>query len=245
VNLTGVANPAWNPWANDRPTFELYRRRCRQEAEEMTCAQQAAEILGERMVGRETLLDAGCGGGYYYWSFAKRNLDVDYYGLDYTPEMIELARLELCPRANLDPHRFTPGSIESLDQQFENIICFNVLTNNPHYALPLGRLLECTTRRILVRESIADELVIRYTPDPYLDEGKRHIKVYHNTYPMDEVVAFMDSYGFTVTKIPDRRSDDGVEMVVDIPHYWRILLGERRANREHSELNDQCQESRD
>ena len=195
----------------------------------MTCAQQAAEILGEKIAARETMLDAGCGGGYYYWSFANRNIDVDYFGLDYTPEMIGLARSEICARANLDAERFMLGAIESLDREFENIICFNVLTNSPHYALPLGRLLECTTRRILLRESLADELVIRYTPDPYLDEGKRHIKVYHNTYPIDEVTRFMESYGFTITRIPDRRSNDGVEMVVDIPHYWRILLAERRS----------------
>ena len=75
------ANPLWNPWATDRKTLELYRRRCRQEAEEMTCAAQAAEILAEKVVQGETLLDAGCGGGYYYWSFHKRGVVVEYYGL--------------------------------------------------------------------------------------------------------------------------------------------------------------------
>ena len=61
----GVAHPSWNPWANDRATYELYRRRCRREAEEMTCAAQAATILRDRVTPGETLLDAGCGGGYY------------------------------------------------------------------------------------------------------------------------------------------------------------------------------------
>ena len=51
--------------------------------------------------------------------------------------------------------------------------------------------------------------------------------VYHNTYPIDEVIGFMREHGFTVTRIPDRRSNDGVEMVVDLPHHWRILLAER------------------
>ena len=97
----------------------------------------------------------------------------------------------------------------------------------PHYALPLERLLRCARKRILLRESLGDELVIRYTPDPYLDEGKRYIRVYHNMYPLQEVMAFMQNYGFQVTRVFDKRSQDGVEMVVDIPHYWRILLGER------------------
>ena len=63
-----VANRAWNPWANDRKLLELYRLRCRREAVEMTCAAQAARILAERIREPESLLDAGCGGGYYYWS---------------------------------------------------------------------------------------------------------------------------------------------------------------------------------
>jgi len=226
--MSDIANSLWNPWANDRRLLELYRRRCRQEAEEMTCAAQAAEILAERITPGETLLDAGCGGGYYYWSFLNRGVKVEYYGLDYTPEMIGLAREEMGARAGLAPDRFILGAIENLDREFDNILCFNVLTNSPHYALPLERLLRCAGRRIFIRESLGDALAIRYTPDPYLDEDKRHIRVYHNTYPIDEVQAFMEEFGFSVTRIRDRHSRDGVEVVVGIPHHWRILLGERK-----------------
>ncbi len=196
----------------------------------MTCAAQVAEVLAEKINRNETLLDAGCGGGYYYWSFSSRNVPISYYGLDYTPVMIDLARTEICLRTGLEPKRFMLGSIENLDDEFDNVICFNVLTNNPHYALPLGRLLECTRKRILIRESLGDKLVVRYSPDPYLDEGKRHIRVYHNTYPLQDVIAFMEQYGFTVTRIFDQRTQDGVEIVVDIPHQWRILLGERQSS---------------
>ncbi|MBN1671860.1 MAG: class I SAM-dependent methyltransferase [Kiritimatiellae bacterium] len=224
----GRANPLWNPWANDRRTFELYRRRCRREAEEMTCAAQAAEILAARARSGETLLDAGCAGGYYYWSFRQRHVPIEYHGLDYTPELIDLARTEMCPATGLAPERFVLGAIENLDSEFDNILCFNVLTNSPHYALPLERLLCCARRRVLIRESLGEDLIVRYTADPYLDEGKRHIRVYHNTYPIDEVVSFMASYGFVVTRIRDERTADGTEFVVDIPHQWRILLAERK-----------------
>jgi SAM-dependent methyltransferase len=222
-----AANPLWNPWANDRGTLDLYRRRCRREAEEMTCAAQAAEILAERVGPGETLLDAGCGGGYYWWSMADRGVDVQYHGLDYTPEMVALAREELAPRAGLPADRFSLGAIEQLQDEYDTVLCFNVLTNAPHYALGLERLLRCTRRRLLLREAMGDELVVRYTPDPYLDEDKRHIRVYHNQYPIAEVTELMEAEGFTVTRIPDRRTGDGVEMVVDIPHRWRILLAER------------------
>jgi SAM-dependent methyltransferase len=174
------------------------------------------------------LLDAGCGGGYYLWSFLDRGIDIDYHGLDYTPELVDLGRTELCPPTGLDPERILLGAIEHVDEEWDNVLCFNTLTNSPHYALPLERLMACARRRILIRESMAGELIVRYTPDPYLDEGKRHIRVYHNTYPIEEVAAFMEENGFTVTRIRDERSQDGVESVVDIPHHWRILLGERR-----------------
>jgi SAM-dependent methyltransferase len=225
--MTRTANPIWNPWENDKQTYDLYRRRCRREAEEMTCAAQAAEILAGRVTLGETLLDAGCAGGYYYWSFHNRNVPVEYYGLDYTPLLIDLARNELCPRAGLPADRFMVGAIEDLDQSFDNILCFNVLTNSPHYAAALERLLLCARKRVLLRESLGDQLIVTYTPDPYLDEDKRHIRVYHNTYPIAEVTSFMESYGFEVTRIKDERTQDGTEMVVDIPHQWRILLAER------------------
>ncbi|MEO8548961.1 MAG: class I SAM-dependent methyltransferase [Kofleriaceae bacterium] len=215
-------NSRWSPWANDRNTLDLYRRRCRGEAEEMTCAAQAADVLGERIRPGETLLDAGCGGGYYLHSFRKRGIDVDYHGLDYTAEMIALARAEMAA-----PDRFALGAIEDLETEYDTVLCFNVLTNSPHYALPLERMLHAARRRILIREAMGDELVVRYTPDPYLDEGKRHLRVYHNQYPIAEVTAFMQTHGFKVTRLPDRRSNDGTELVVDIPHQWRILLGER------------------
>ncbi len=220
--MSGFPN-RYNPWAHDRNTLELYRRRCRGEAEEMTCAAQAAEILAPLAYAGETLLDAGCGGGYYWHSLAKRSVDVEYYGLDYTPEMIELARTEMTAISD----RFTLGAIEHLDREYDNILCFNVLTNSPHYAMPLERLLHCANKRLLLRESMSDSLVVRYTPDPYLDEGQRHIRVYHNTYPITEVTSFIEEHGFRVSRIVDRRSNDGTEMVVDIPHYWRILLAER------------------
>ncbi|HZN88427.1 MAG TPA: class I SAM-dependent methyltransferase [Thermoleophilaceae bacterium] len=228
MTVAGLAGRRWNPWANDAATLDLYRRRCRKEAEEMTCARQAAEVLGPLVGSGESLLDAGCGGGYYLWSFLDRGVELDWHGLDYTPEMIELARSELCPRAGVAPERFELGAIEGIEGRFDNVLCFNVLTNSPHYALPLERLLEAAGKRILLRESLGTELTVRYTPDPYLDEGARHIRVYHNTYPRREVVSFMEEHGFAVTAVPDERTGDGTELVVDIPHEWRILLGERR-----------------
>jgi SAM-dependent methyltransferase len=222
-----IPDDAANAWANDAGTLELYRSRVRKQVEEMTCARQAAEVLGPLLGDGETLLDAGCGGGAYFWSFADRGYRPEWHGLDYTPKMVELARGELAPRAGLAPERFRLGAIETLDECFDTVLCFNVLTNSPHYGAPLERLLEHTRKRLLLREAMGEELIVRYTPDPYLDEGARHIRVYHNQYPLAEVRAFIEEHGFRVTPIRDERTGDGTELVVDIPHAWRILLAER------------------
>ena len=228
MQFKSIANPLWNPWANDKALLELYQKRCRQLVPEMTCASQAAQILSSKINGNETLLDAGCGAGYYFWSFYNRKIPIEYFGIDYTPEMIELAKQEMCnSKSKLKSTNFILNTIENIEKEYDNIICFNVLTNNPHYALPLERLLKCTKKRLLLRENLDQNLVVRYTHDLYIDKDKTHIKVYHNTYPIDEVEKFIENYGFKVTRILDERSKGNIEMVVDVPHRWQILLAEK------------------
>lgn len=224
----GIANPLWNPWANDRRLLEVYRARCRRESEEMTCARQAASILAPLVQPGESVLDAGCGGGYYYWSFERAGIAAGYHGLDYTPCMIDLARSEMTALAGVSADRFQLGAISDLDETFDHIVCFNVLTNNPHFAQPLERLAACARKTILLRENLGEELIVRYTADTFLDEDKRHIRVYHNQYPTREVSALLEDEGFDVRPIRDERSGDGTELVCGIPHSWRILLATRR-----------------
>jgi ubiquinone/menaquinone biosynthesis C-methylase UbiE len=220
----GTANPAWNCWGNDQKLLALYQKRCRQEVVEMTCAQQAAQILHPICQPGDTVLDAGCGGGYYYHSFQKQHIPMEYYGLDYTPQMITLAQQEI----PLPPHRFQLGCIEDLDHSFDHILCFNVLTYAPHYAQCLERLLRCTKKTLLIRESLHQNLIIRYQPDPYIDPDKVGIRAYANTYPQQEVIQLMEAEGFEVSPILDERTQNQVEMVIDIPHYWKILLATRK-----------------
>ena len=52
-------------WEHSTTVRELYRRRCRKEEPEMTAHAQAAEILAGIAGPGETLLDAGCGSGYF------------------------------------------------------------------------------------------------------------------------------------------------------------------------------------
>lgn len=222
------ANPLWNIWANDKNMLSLYRRRCLQDCEEMTCAAQLAELIIEHSNPTESFLDVGCGGAYYYNSLRNRNFSPQYFGIDHTQEMINLAQEEIGCRY-LSANNFRLMSIEDLDYSFDNIICFHVLTNSPHYMYLLDRILSCTRKRIFMRENInnVSSYVIDYRPDPYLDEDKRHMNVYHNIIPLEELRLFARGRGFQMVEYVDKRTKGLPEMVCDIYHTWKILMLER------------------
>ncbi len=230
-NSWGISRPAnalWNIWANDKNMLDLYRSRCLRDSEEMTCAAQLADLIVEHCDVTESFLDVGCGGGYYYNSLVKRGFEPQYFGIDHTSEMIELAQ-EQIGRRYLSENNFRLMSIEDLDYSFDNIICFHVLTNSPHYMYLLDRILSCTRKKVFIRENINNQsaYVIDYRPDPYLNEGKRHMNVYHNTIPLEELHLFATARGFQMIEYIDKRTSGLPEIVCDIPHTWKILLLER------------------
>ena len=219
-------NTRYNIWEHSANVRELYAQRVWGEAEEMTCARQCAEIVAERAEPGMSLLDAGCGSGYYYLSFRERGIDTEYYGIDYSPSLIEIGRRHL-PAAGLPPGRLQTAAIEDLDTEYDIVVCFNVLAWVPHYHQALERLCAAARRHLLIRTPLDRETLIRYEEDGYLEEGYNHLKAYWNIYAIDEFVRFMEDYGFRVRQVPDERTGDGVEMVVGKPFPWKILVGER------------------
>ena len=49
-----------------------------------------------------------------------------------------------------------------------------------------------------------------------------------NAYPLAELVAFIESYGFRVRYVEDRHSGGEPELVIDHPHYRKFFIAERR-----------------
>lgn len=217
---------AHNIWEHSAAVLDLYVRRARGVEEEMTCAAQAAELLGGLAKPGESLLDAGCGTGYFYHSLRKRGLALEYHGVDATAVFIERGREALAP-AGLAADRLVCGRLEDLDGAVDHVLCMNVLSNLDNYHRPLERLLGMARRSLVLRESIKDGAEYRYVEDKYLDGG-RPLRVHVNAYDRRDIMAFIRDLGFEVREVVDRRSGGGPELVIDYPHYWTFLVAVRR-----------------
>ena len=213
-------------WEHSTRLRELYARRCRLEEEEMTCAAQAAELLAPRVAPGDTLLDAGCGSGYFYQSLRQRRIPVEYFGIDAAPSLLAIGR-DLLPAYGLTPDRLQAVRIEDLDGEFDHVLCMNVLSNVDNYHRPLERLLCCARKTVVLRESCKEGSEYRYVRDQYLDEG-HDLRVHVNAYDIAEWIAFIQSYGFDVERVTDWRTGGRPEMVIDHPHYWQFFVAVRQ-----------------
>lgn len=224
-----IRNDGWsrfNTWEHSRTVHELYEQRCLGTEKEMTCHAQAAELLRPLASPGDSLLDAGCGSGYFYHSLRKRGIDVEYFGIDATAVFIDTGRRHL-PSFGLPPGNLGVLRIEDLDAQVDHVTCINVLSNIDNYHKPLERLLLAARKSVILRESCSETASYAYVRDRYIDDDVE-LSVYVNTYATGELVRFVESYGFEVRMVRDERSDDAAEMVIGYPHYWKFFVCTRK-----------------
>jgi SAM-dependent methyltransferase len=216
---------AYNIWEHSSTVRDLYARRCRLEAEEMTCAAQAAELVAPHVAPGDVLLDVGCGSGYFFHSLKSRGIAVEYYGIDAAPALIAIGRTHM-PAHGLPAERLLAMRIEDLAGEVDHTVCMNVLSNIDNYQRPLERLLKVTRKCLVLRESLKQGACYAYVKDEFLDPGC-DLKVYVNAYDLDETCEFIRSYGFEPTVVVDRRSNGEPELVIGYPHYWTFVVATR------------------
>ena len=216
---------AYNIWQHSAAVADLYLSRARDQAEEMTCAAQAAELLAKYIRPGESLLDAGCGSGYFYHSLRRRGLALDYHGIDATALFIEIGRRELAA-AGLPADRLRTLRIEDFHGRADHVLCMNVLSNLDNFHRPLERLLAAAQKSLVLRESIKDGASYTYVRDKFLDTGV-DLNVHVNAYNRAEVLGFIRQRGFSVREVTDCRSGGRPEMVIGYPHYWTFLIATR------------------
>jgi len=215
-----------NIWEHSATVLELYRRRARDEAEEMTCAAQAAELLAGLAAEGDSLVDAGCGSGYFFHSLRRRAVPLAYHGFDATAAFVEIG-LEELPRFGLPADRLKVARIEDVDGAADHVLCMNVLSNLDNYHRPLERLLGMARKSVVLRESVKDGAEYRWVRDRYLDDGVT-LSVHVNAYDRADILGFIAARGFTVEEITDRRTGGVPEDVIGYPHHWTFLVARRR-----------------
>jgi ubiquinone/menaquinone biosynthesis C-methylase UbiE len=225
LNTKGWEN--YSIWNHSSTITNLYRRRCRLEEVEMTAHAQAAEILQSIANDNDSILDVGCGSGYFYHSIVNRKLPLKYNGIDAESSLIKIGIEELATYG-LDPSQLSVLRIEDLDGAFDHVICLNVLSNIDNYHRPLERLLKVAKKSVILRESINDVSSYQYVVDEFLDPGYK-LKVHVNTYQRQEILDFISSYGFDTKEIIDIRTNGEPEMVIGYPHHWSFIVATKRS----------------
>jgi ubiquinone/menaquinone biosynthesis C-methylase UbiE len=231
TSIAAVSRDGWERfsiWGHSATVRELYARRCRREAEEMTAHAQAADLLASRISAGDSVLDIGCGSGYFYHSLASRDLPVEYWGLDACGALIDIGR-DILPSFGLPPERLIEARIEDLSGEVDHVVCINVLSNLDNYHRPLERFLKIARKSVILRESLKQGAEYHYVRDDFLDPGI-DLKVHVNHYDIDDVTRFVASYGFKPETILDRRSGGQPELVIGYPHYWMFLVADRLAS---------------
>lgn len=214
-------------WEHSAPLRELYARRAAGREPEMTCAAQAAELLAPHVSRGDTVLDVGCGSGAFYHSLRTRQIPAEYWGIDAAPSLVAAGQAHL-PAFGLPAERLRVLRIEDLDGEVDHSVCVNVLSNLDNFHRPLERILRCTRKTAILRESCKHGAESRYVTDGFLDPG-RELRVYVNAYDLSEWTGFIENEGFDVEVVADRRSGGQPELVIGYPHWWTFFVARRRA----------------
>lgn len=212
-----ISDQGWteyNIWEHSPSVRDLYARRARQEAEEMTCHVQAVNILRPHISPDDSVLDVGCGSGYFYHSL--KGLPVTYTGIDSSEALLEIGRSAIPEIAD----RLLNIRIEDMAGKIDHIACTNVLSNICNYHRPLERMLECARKTVILRESISDHTSYSYVIDNFLD---RPMRVHVNTYGRDEIKSFIEGFGYSVKFHTDDYTGGKPQDVIGHPHYWMFV----------------------
>ena len=214
-----------NIWEHSTSVHALYTQRARDEIEEMDCAAQAAELLGTIAQTGDSILDVGCGSGYFFHSLRRRNLGLTYFGIDATGKFIDIGRREL-QKFGMSPENLHEMRIEDFRGEVDHVLCMNVLSNIDNYHRPLERMLQTARRSVILRESIRDGSIYTFVKDAYLDENV-DLMVHVNAYDRQEIGEFISTYGFSCREVTDKRTGGAPENVIGHPHYWTFLVATR------------------
>lgn len=219
-------------WEHSKLFPELCEERASGRAEEMDAARQARELLAERLETGMSVLDVGCAAGHFWRSVAPVGLE--YHGIDPCERAIEIGRAHLA-REGLPAGRLRAVAVEELprSERYDAVLSLSTLMYLPAFQEPLEIMARAARRVLVVRSSFGEQTEVRWLPDVLLEPGYQSMRAYFNIYAKDEVTEFLESEGFKVEWVPDRRQQERfggqAEMVGGVPLPYAFLVAERVA----------------
>lgn len=208
-------------WDNSKIVENLYMKRCKKEVEEMTSHKQAVKLLIKKTKPKETLLDVGCGSGYFYHSIKNQNLNLNYFGIDSSSKLISIGKKYMV-NYGLSSKKLINIRLEDVSQKFDHIVCINVLTYLDNIYKYLERMINLSNKSIIVRESFHTRDIYKYVPDNYLDKDKK-INTYINTYSIKKISLFLKNFNCDFKFIKDEYTKGKAQKVIGHNHYWKFL----------------------
>jgi SAM-dependent methyltransferase len=99
--------------------------------------------------GMRSVLDVGCGTGVMFELVREARPDLDYLGVDATPQFVEAARRRFPDAAE----RFRELSLYDLDRlgrTFDAVLCRHILEHLPDYVPAVQRMWDRATRKLVI-----------------------------------------------------------------------------------------------
>ena len=144
-------------WADRIDYADVFRKRAIGELPQMESGKAAASFLKDEIREGDKLLDVGCGAGHYLRSIHERvSASFQYVGVDATERFVDAANEAW---KNDAASTFRQGDIYELPfetDQFDIVMCNNVLLHLPSIAGPVGELVRVCKRFLLIRTLIGE-----------------------------------------------------------------------------------------
>jgi Methyltransferase domain len=217
-------------WAYSKLFPELSIGRASGETPEMDSARQATELLAARLAPNARVLDVGSAAGHLRRSLAP--LGFDYHGIDAEEHIVEIGRRYLA-RDGMPQSRLRALPLDGLPrgERYDAVVSLSTLLYFPDFHEPLEIMARAADRLVVVRSLFGERTMVRWLPDILLEPGYQDMRAYFNVFARDGVAEFLESLGFGVEWIEDRRRLEKFagepEVVGGIELPYEFLVAER------------------
>lgn len=147
-------------------------------------------VLKDKAIGKRTILDVGCGFGRDY-EYIKKELNLDYFGIDITPKMIR-AFHDHYPEAKAEI-----GDIYKIphpDKYFDVVLCSDVLVHIPAFESAIKELFRVCSSTLILK-------LAYITNGPTYSSTDKNYGFLNICYNIDYVITVLNSVGFKEVEV--------------------------------------------